>query len=111
MIIIVLSYKGLDAQIETVHLLDYPTIKESSDYFDAAQTCKRVVSALKQIQDSNKQAGTDPAAVPAERGKSVAIYAFSVADEILKFKDLLDRGIITAEEFEAQKQKLLALEY
>lgn len=31
----------------------------------------------------------------------------SVADEIKKFKDLLDQGVITQEEFEKQKQKLI----
>ena len=34
---------------------------------------------------------------------------FSVADEIRKFKSLLDDGIITQEEFDAQKKKLLGL--
>jgi hypothetical protein len=32
---------------------------------------------------------------------------FSVADELSKLKSLLDQGVITAEEFEKQKQKLL----
>jgi len=32
---------------------------------------------------------------------------FSVADELLKLADLLDKGIITQEEFDAQKAKLL----
>lgn len=31
----------------------------------------------------------------------------SVADELKKFKDLLDSGVITQEEFEVQKEKLL----
>lgn len=33
----------------------------------------------------------------------------SGADEIVKFKDLLDKGIITPEEFEAKKKQLLGL--
>ena len=33
----------------------------------------------------------------------------SVADEILKFKDLLDKGVITPEEFAAKKSQLLGL--
>lgn len=33
--------------------------------------------------------------------------SFSVADEILKFKSLMDSGVITQEEFEAGKKKLL----
>lgn len=33
----------------------------------------------------------------------------SVADEIKKFKELLDQGIITEEEFQAKKEQLLKL--
>ena len=33
----------------------------------------------------------------------------SEADEIRKFKELADHGIITQEEFEAKKRKLLGL--
>lgn len=36
---------------------------------------------------------------------------FSVADELLKLKSLLDAGLLTKEEFEAQKQKLLNTQY
>lgn len=35
--------------------------------------------------------------------------SFSVADEIRKLKNLLDEGVLTKEEFEAQKRKLLSL--
>ena len=35
--------------------------------------------------------------------------SFSVADEILKFKQLLDSGIITKEEFDDKKKQLLGL--
>ena len=31
----------------------------------------------------------------------------STADELIKLKSLLDAGVITQEEFDAQKQKLL----
>lgn len=34
--------------------------------------------------------------------------SMSVADELKKLKDLLDQGIITQEEFDAQKRKLMA---
>lgn len=40
---------------------------------------------------------------------SVAINEVSVADEIKKFKELLDNGIITEEEFNAKKKELLGL--
>lgn len=38
-----------------------------------------------------------------------AMSTSSAADEILKYKDLLDKGIITAEEFAAKKAQLLGL--
>ena len=37
------------------------------------------------------------------------IQPISTADEIKKFKDLLDAGIITQEEFDAKKKQLLGL--
>ncbi len=39
--------------------------------------------------------------------KDVEITNNSSADEIMKFKQLLDDGIITQEEFERKKQELL----
>ena len=33
--------------------------------------------------------------------------AFGVADELIKFKGLLDAGVLAQEEFDAQKRKLL----
>lgn len=41
--------------------------------------------------------------------KAQTTAEFSVADELLKFKQLLDMGAITQEEFDAQKKKLLGL--
>lgn len=38
-----------------------------------------------------------------------AAPAFSAADELKKFKELLDMGIITQEEFDAKKKQLLGL--
>lgn len=46
----------------------------------------------------------------AKNGGSVkAEPAVSVADELKKFKELLDMGIITQEEFDAKKKQLLGL--
>ncbi|MFN2925391.1 SHOCT domain-containing protein [Lachnospiraceae bacterium YH-ros2228] len=39
---------------------------------------------------------------------TVASSGFSVADELLKYKQLLDAGVITQEEFDEQKKKLLS---
>ena len=41
--------------------------------------------------------------------KDVNANNLSSADEIKKFKDLLDSGVITQEEFDAKKKQLLGL--
>lgn len=48
-------------------------------------------------------------AVPKNVAQSKEHTGISVADEILKFKNLLDVGIITQEEFETKKKELLGL--
>lgn len=40
--------------------------------------------------------------------KTPAIDKISIADEIIKLKDLKDKGILTEEEFDSQKTKLLS---
>lgn len=45
----------------------------------------------------------------AKRGKNSVVMAQSAADELLKFKQLLDSGIITQEEFDNKKKQLLGL--
>lgn len=102
---IVLSYKGVEAEMETISLLSGSVEKGSEYYQRATSLCNQITSALKQILADNEQSGDK-----ADRGAR-AIYAFSVADEILKFKKLSDDGIITSGEFEEQKRKLLSLDY
>lgn len=60
------------------------------------------------ICDSSNIVDWDPGT---EHSRSIsndgASAAFSAADEILKFKNLADQGIITMDEFEAKKKQLL----
>jgi len=49
---------------------------------------------------------TPPAATPAA---AVPATVITVAEEIRKFANLKEEGLLTAEEFEAQKRRLLAL--
>lgn len=94
----------IEAPSENIRLIQYPTEKSSSAFKDAVTDCEQIVSALQFILRNNEQCARQ-----AERAR--AIYAFSIADEILKFKKLADDGLISKEEFEHQKQKLLQLEY
>ena len=81
-----------------IQFLQYPLEKGSRAYREALEKCEQTLSALQFIVSKTKmqQTGAD------QQG-----CAFSVADEILKFKKLMDDGIITADEFETQKRKLL----
>ena len=56
-------------------------------------------STLSQLLAAQKQSETAAAAAP----------QLSAADEIAKFKGLLDNGVITQEEFDAKKRQLLGL--
>ncbi len=67
---------------------------------DSAQKC---ISALSIILDEvNSHAEQPQVQVQVNEG-------VSAADELLKFKNLLDQGIITQEEFDAKKKQLLGL--
>lgn len=75
--------------------------KKSSIIYKASQTnAQNCISALQIITDINNQTSNQ---------KSDVSIPTSDADEILKFKQLLDSGIISQEEFEQKKKQLLGL--
>ena len=81
-----------------VKFLYTETKKDSWSYktiYKAAQECLSILQLICDLQQQNN--------VPAEQQPS------SAADEILKYKSLLDNGIVTQEEFEAKKKQLLGL--
>ena len=82
--------------ITYINFIDIPTKKDGSyQYiFSQAQEC---MSVLELICESNTQY---------ERNTAIEI---APADEILKYKNLLDIGAITQEEFEIKKKELLEL--
>ena len=57
----------------------------------------------------NDAPAADAPAAAAPAADAPAQQAVSAADEILKFKQLLDAGVITQEEFNAKKAQLLGL--
>lgn len=72
--------------------------------------CKGIDKAFEAAQIAEAQAAAAvPQPTPQSTPQPVAVSAFSVADEILKFKQLLDMGALTQEEFEAKKKELLGL--
>ena len=93
----------------TVNRIETPTVyikfissktkKTSAAYKNACKYAQEVLSVLNVITNANDKE-TD--AVP-------QISAASSADEIKKYKELLDDGVITKEEFEMKKKQLLGL--
>lgn len=72
--------------------------KTSYEYSTKYELAEGIITALQVAVDKVKQSEVSP--------KTSVI---STADEILKFKNLLDAGIITEEEFQAKKKQLLGL--
>lgn len=72
-------------------------IKEESEISNRAPS-----SQMGSVQSASQQHGEAPEA-------AVETVSLSVADEILKFKQLLDMGAITQEEYDAKKKQLLDL--
>ena len=88
-----------DAPTDMVYINFITTETKTSSFIyktsqDLAQQC---ISALEIIADSNKTAG------------AAVVASTSDADELMKFKQLLDAGVITQEEFDAKKKQLLGL--
>lgn len=80
-----------------IKLINAEMKKNSFTYKSVAKMAQDILSALQLITDS-QNTSAEPQHVSS-----------SSADEIRKFKELLDDGIITEEEFEAKKKELLGL--
>lgn len=78
---------------EEVPLISSPTEKGSYEYDEAEENASRVLALLGSFTAGKKSTG--------------AADAGSAADELLKYKQLLDCGAITEEEFQAKKAELL----
>lgn len=63
---------------------------------------EKVVAYIRERVEACKEAKNNPVI-------AAPVAAVSVADELKKFKDLLDMGAITQEEFDAKKKQLLGL--
>ena len=68
--------------------------------YNQAKTCLAMLDVLRQHKILNRLN---------KQNSNPVIGALSNADELKKFKDLLDAGIISQEEFDAKKKDLLGL--
>ena len=89
------------------------TKRNSIFYKSAKQTADEVMSRLDIILSKNQTEDETPMSqeqaepLPPEPQPKTQQPVLSVADELLKLKQLLDMGVLTEEEFNQQKQKLL----
>ena len=85
---------------EYIHFIDTATSTDSAFYQNRYETAHEILSALQLAVE--QIGGSAATGTPTES-------VVSSADEILKFKQLLDLGAITQEEFDAKKKQLLEL--
>lgn len=84
-------------QTAYIDFISAQTAKDSSVYKSATDKAQEALSALQLVVNKVQQS------------ESVEAPAPSGADEILKYKQLLDMGAITQDEFDAKKKQLLGL--
>lgn len=94
-----LTLKNAYTDTAYIDLITSDTKKDSAAYKTAQDAAQRCLSALQIIADANSGDNAQP----------VSSQPATAADEILKFKQLLDVGAITQEEFDAKKKQLLGL--
>ncbi len=90
-----ITLKGVNAPILYLDFLNTRTKVNSITYKTSMEFVRSTSTLLQLIKDSNKD--------------TPQVAAASVADEIAKFKDLAEKGIITQEEFDAKKKQLLGI--
>lgn len=94
-----ITVKNINNPVVYINFLTVATKKNSFTYktmYNSAQECLSVLQLIYDSQDATPAANNN-------------VSVTSSADEILKFKNLLDSGIITQEEYEAKKKQLLGL--
>lgn len=93
-----ITVRSMECPTEYIEIIGFETKKDGMIYKTLAKQAQECLSILGVICDQAAPAADAPAQ-----------QAVSDADEILKFKQLLDAGVITQEEFNAKKAQLLGL--
>lgn len=83
-----------------LHLISSPISKQSVDYMQAKLSGQKIIDFLTKM---TKEENTE------EPHQNTAPKTVFSASEIMEYKNLLDAGIITQEEFDAKKKQLLGL--
>ena len=95
-----ITLKNSHVDTAYINFIDRSTYTSSSSYKKAIRDAQSCISAFEIICDYNKNQTVN---------NNKVIKNSSDADEILKFKKLLDAGIITQAEFDAKKKQILNL--
>lgn len=96
-----ITLNDLTKPVEYINLITTETPKNGFLYKTCETQAQEILSLLQIICEANKKS---------ESTKNLTIESsINTADEILKFKQLLDSGAITQEEYEIQKKHLLEL--
>lgn len=92
--------------MEKINLISFPTKRNSFTYRSAREQADDIISQL-EIIENNTKSTVPPSIEDDKEGAPKDETKFSVADELIKLKQLLDIGVLTQEEFDQEKKKLL----
>ena len=96
-----ITVRNASAQTAYIDFINTPTKTDSKTYKKARDNAQEALSALQLAIEK-----ADPCEATVTPAASATT---SAADEIMKYKQLLDAGAITQEEFDAKKKQLLGL--
>ncbi len=97
-----ITLNDMTTPTEYINLITTETKKSSFIYQTCEKQAQEILSLFQVMCEQNKNAQE-------ELQSNSVIQEISSADEIKKYKTLLDDGIITQEEFDAKKKQLLGL--
>ena len=100
----IIIYKNtVDAPSETLSLINSETKTSDLDYKEAVKFSHNVSASIRAIIEQEKKASPNKESPLTDKPE------MDNAQELRKYKELLDDGIITQEEFDAKKKQLLGL--
>lgn len=95
-----ISFKNAHTDVVYIDFILTETKTNGFIYKAAQDNAQKCITVLETINDANQSVVNQ---------STYSNQSVSSADEIIKFKNLLDQGIITQEEFDAKKKELLGL--